>query len=168
MVDVNIASNTEYIENRQSSGSIQYACDEGDLVAIDSNGDVVEADAADGVSGKARGVVIGPAKDLSNYGNDFDETKLVVESNYDLVGEARKTFFERGIRVRNADEDWDFTPGADIYLAEGGGYTETKPSTSGSVVQKVGYAKPGPTEEADGVANEVVIFVDQFAEETVA
>jgi hypothetical protein len=166
MVDVNVASNTEYIENRQSSGAVQYECDEGDLVAIDSNGDVVEADAANGVSGKARGVVTGPARDPSKYGSDFMETQLVVESEYDLVGEARKTFFEYGIRVRNADQDWNFTPGADIYLAEGGGYTETVPSTSGSVIQKVGYAKPGPTE--DGVANEVVITVDQFAEETVA
>jgi hypothetical protein len=167
MVDVNIASNTEYIENRQSSGTIQYECVEGDLVAVDSNGDVVEADAASGVSGKARGVVMGGAKNLSNYGSDFDEVSLVVESEYDLVGEARKTFFERGIRVRNEDEDWDFTPGADIYLAESGGFTETKPSSSGSVVQYVGYAKPGPT-EGSSVANEVVIDIDQTATETVA
>lgn len=166
MTNVNIASNTEYIENRQSSGVIQYECNEGDLVAIDDTGDVVEADAANGVSGKARGVIMGPARDLSNYGSDFMETQLVVETEYDLVGEDRKTFFEYGFRVRNQDEDWDFTPGADIYLAEGGGYTETKPTTSGSVVQQVGYAKPGPTE--DGVANEVVVFVDQFATETVA
>lgn len=166
MVNTNIASNTEYIENRQSSGTVQYECSEGDLVAVDSNGDVVQADAANGVSGKARGVVMGRALDPANFGSDFAETALVVESNYDLVGEARKTFFEYGIRVRNADEDWNFTPGADIYLAEGGGFTETAPTTSGSVVQKVGYAKPGPTES--GGANEVVVFVDQHADSTVA
>lgn len=166
MTDVNIASDTEYIENRQASGTIQYECDEGDLVAVDSSGNVVQADAANGVAGKARGVVMGSAKDPANYGNDFSETKLVVEANYDLVGEARKTYFEYGIRVRNKDQDWDFTPGADIYLAEGGGFTETAPATSGSVVQAVGYAKPGATEDA--VANEVVVFVDQHATETVA
>jgi len=165
MVNYDIASNTEYIENRQASGTIQYECDEGDLVAVNSSGNVVMADAANGVAGKARGVVLGPAVDKANYGSDFSETSLVVESNYDLVGKSRKTYFEYGVRVRNRDEDWNFTPGADIYLAEGGGYTETAPATSGSVVQKVGYAKPGPTES--GVANEVVIHVDQFAEETV-
>jgi len=166
MVNYDIASNTEYIENRQASGTIQYECEEADPVTIDSNGNVVMADAADGVAGKARGVVVGPAVDKGGYGSDFAETALVVEANYDLVGEARKAFFEYGVRVRNRDQDWNFTPGADIYLAEGGGYTETAPSSSGSVIQKVGYAKPGPTE--DGVANEVVVHVDQFAEETVA
>ena len=166
MTQVSVASNTEYIENRQASGVVQYACEEGDLVAINADGDVVAADATDGVTGKARGVVLGPAVDKANYGSDFQETALVVETEYDLVGEDRKAYFEYGVRLRNRDQDWDFTPGADIYLAEGGGYTETAPSTSGSVVQKVGYAKPGPTE--DGVANEIVVHVDQAAEETVA
>lgn len=162
MTDVNIASNTEYIENRQASGVVTYACDEGDLVGIDANGDLVAADAASAAGPiKARGVVLGPAKDPANYGQDFPETKLVVEANYDLVGEARKTYFEYGVRVRNADEDWNFTPGADIYLAAGGGFTETAPSGTGDLVQKVGYAKPGPTES--GVANEVVIHIDQSA-----
>lgn len=160
MTDVHIASNTEYIENRQASGVIQFAGGEGTLVTIDSTGDLVQADAADGVAGKARGVLLSAARDPANYGNDFEETRLVVESNYDLVGEDRLAFFEYGVRVRNADEDWGFTPGADIYLAEGGGYTDTAPSTSGSLVQKVGYAKDS--------GEEIVIHVDQHAEETVA
>jgi len=160
MTNVKIASVSEDIENRQASGVVQYECEEGDLVAVNSDGDVVQADAAEGVSGKARGVVIGGAKDASKYGQDFEETRLVVESEYDLVGEARKTYIEYGARLRNRDEDWGFTPGSDIYLAEGGGFTDTEPSTSGSVIQKVGYAKDS--------GEEVVVFVDQHAEETVA
>jgi hypothetical protein len=162
MTNVSVASNAEYIENRQASGVVQFACEEADLVTINADGDLYHADAVDGVAGKARGIVLGPAVDKANYGSDFQDTALVVESEYDLVGEDRKAYFEFGVRVRNRDQDWDFTPGADIYLAEGGGYTETAPTTTGSVVQKIGYAKPGPTE--DGVANEIVIHVDQTAD----
>jgi len=168
MTDVNVASMGERIENRQASGVVQYTASEGDLVAVDGNGDVVQADATNGVSGKARGVSLGPARDLSNYPQDpeIPQTEQMVKANYTLVGEDRLAYFEYGVRVRNADQDWDFTPGADIYLDEGGGFTETAPSTSGSVVQKVGYAKPGPDES--GVSNEVVIHIDQAADETVA
>lgn len=164
MTQVSVASNTEYIENRQASGVVAFECEEADLVRVGMDGDLYPADAAEGESGKARGIVLGPAVDKANYGSDFQDTALMVESEYDLVGEDRKAYFEFGVRVRNRHQDWDFTPGADIYLAEGGGYTETAPSTSGSVIQKIGYAKPGPTE--DGVANEVVIHVDQTADET--
>lgn len=164
MVNVNIASAGEDIENRQASGVIQYEGAEGDLVGIDANGDVVPADADGAATVKARGVLLGPAKDPANYGNDFEETRLVVESEYDLVGEDRKAYFEYGIRVRNRDRDWDFTPGADIYLDVGGGFTEVEPDTSaGHLSQKVGYAKPAPDEEGDGVANEVVVHIDQSA-----
>lgn len=165
MVDVNIASNTEYIENRQGSGTIQYTCDEGDLVGHDSNGDTVQADADATASpqAEARGAVLGPAKDPANYGSDFAETVLVVESNYDLVGQDRKVAFEYGVRVRNADEDWGFSPG-EVYLDKGGGYTQDLSNHGpGDLKQVVGYAKPGPTEDS-GVANEVVIAV-QPAEE---
>lgn len=163
MTNVKIASTTERIENRQASGVVQYEAEEGDLVGIDSNGDVVPADADSAATIKARGVILGPAKDPANYGQDFDETRLVVESEYDLVGEDRKAFFEYGVRVRNGDQDWDFTPGADIYLAVGGGFTETAPSGTGELVQKVGYAKPAPSEEGSGTANEVVVHVNQHA-----
>lgn len=165
MVDVNIASNTEYVENRQASGYVQYACDEGDLLGIDSNGDTVQADAASGASqAAARGVALGPAKDPANYGNDFSETKLVVEANYDLVGESRKTYFEFGVRVRNADEDWDFTPNEPVYLDKAGGFTQDLSAHgAGDLKQIVGYAKLG-SPDAAGAANEVVINIHEAEE----
>ena len=164
MVDVNIASNTEYIENRQRSGYVQYECDEGDLVGIDSNGDTVAADADAATAVPAAGVAMGPAKDPAKYGNDFPETKLVVEANYDLVGESPKTYFEFGVRLRNKDEDWDFTPGEPVYLDKGGGYTQDLSLHGpGDLKQVVGYAKLGASDSA-GLANEVVVDVQEAEE----
>ena len=45
-----------------------------------------------------------------------------------------------GVILENADEDWGFTPGQPVYLAPGGGYTQTKPSAAGDIIQVVGEA----------------------------
>lgn len=162
MTNVKVAGMGERIENRQASGVIQYEGRQGDLVGINADGDVVEADADGTATVKARGVLLGDAHDPDKYVSDA--AILTVESEYDLVGQDRKAYFEYGVRVRNTDKDWDFTPGADIYLDVGGGFTEVEPNEAdGHLIQKVGYAKPGADFDNEGVANEVVIFIDQSA-----
>lgn len=161
MTNVKVASTGEQVENRQASGVIQYEGEQGDLVGINDDGDVVEADADAENTVKARGILLGPAHDPDYLSK---VAQLTAESEYDLVGEDRKAYFEYGVRVRNTDRDWDFTPGADIYLAVGGGFTETEPNEAdGHLVQKVGYAKPGADFDSEGAANEVVIHIDQSA-----
>lgn len=38
------------------------------------------------------------------------------------------------------NDAWNWTPGAELFLAVGGGFTETAPSASGNIVQYLGYA----------------------------
>lgn len=165
MTNVKIASAGERIENRQASGVIQYAGEEGDVVGINPDGDLIQADAAAASAQPARGVLLGGAKDPANYGQDFDETRLVVEANYDLVGEDRLAYFEYGVRVRNKDEDWGFTPNEPVYLDKGGGFTQDLSTHgAGDLRQIIGYAKRGAQSDGVGVANEVVINVQEAEE----
>jgi hypothetical protein len=45
--------------------------------------------------------------------------------------------------IRNSS--WAWTPGGDIYLSTAGTFSQTAPSTSGQIVQKVGYAVAATT-----------------------
>ena len=137
MTHVRIATGAEQPINRDAAVS-QIAGEEGDLVGMDANGDWQAADADSGVAQKASGVLAAPVTDLSNFPNE--ELRVVVEANRELVGENRISVVKYGVILENADEDWGFTPGEPVYLAPGGGYTQTKPSDAGDLVQIVGEA----------------------------
>lgn len=137
MVHVRIATGAEQPINRDGAVS-QYAGEEGDLVGMNSDGDLVVADADSGVAVPAVGVLAAPVTDPSNFPNE--ELRLIVESERELVGENRIAVANHGIILENADEDWGFTPGQPVFLAPGGGYTQTEPSTAGDVRQVVGIA----------------------------
>lgn len=137
MAHIRIATGAEQPINRDAAVS-QVAGEEGDLVGMDANGDWQSADADSGVAQKASGVLAAPVTDLSNYPNE--ELRVIVESERELIGENRISVIKYGVILENADEDWGFTPGEPVYLAPGGGFTQTKPSAVGDLVQIVGEA----------------------------
>mgnify|MGYP006275564121 CR=1 FL=1 len=137
MANVKIATGAEQPINRDGAVS-QFAGEEGDLVGMDANGDWVAADADNGSPQKASGILAAPVTDPSNFPNE--ELRVIVESERELVGVNRIAVVKYGVILENSDEDWGFTPGEPVYLAPGGGFTQTKPSTSGDIVQVVGEA----------------------------
>lgn len=139
MVNAKIATGAEQPINRHG-GLAQYAGEEAELVGVDSTGAVVKADADSAAPVKARGVLFGPVTDMADYAGSDPAVQHTVESNRTLLGEHRISYIEYGIVVENSDEDWGFTPGEDVYLAVGGGYTQTAPSAIGDLIQRVGYA----------------------------
>lgn len=140
MVNAKIATGAEQPINRHG-GLAQYAGEEADLVGVDANGDVVKADADSLVLVKARGVMLGPVEDMADYANVDPAVRMTVKANRTLLGEHRISYVQYGIVVENSDEDWDFTAGDDVYLAPGGGFTQTQVAgASGDIDQVVGYA----------------------------
>jgi hypothetical protein len=137
MVHARIATGAEQPINRDGAVS-QYAGAEGDLVGMDANGDWVLADADNGTAVNAVGVMAAPVTDPANY--THEELRVIIESERELVGESRIGAVKYGIIIENADEDWGFAPGQPVYLAPGGGYTQTVPTTIGDLVQIVGLA----------------------------
>lgn len=137
MTNVNIATSAEQPINRYGAVS-QYAGSEGELVGQDSNGDWVKADADAATAVQAVGILYAPVTDPADYPTEV--VRQQVESNRELVGENRISAGSYGVVVENSDEDWGFTPGEPVYLAPGGGYTQTKPTGVGDIVQVVGRA----------------------------
>lgn len=137
MAHIRIATGAEQPINRDAAVS-QLAGEEGDLVGMDANGDWVAADADSGVAQKASGVLAAPVTDPADFPNE--ELRIIVESERELVGETRIAVVKYGVILENADEDWGFTPGEPVYLAPGGGFTQTAPSGAGDLVQIVGEA----------------------------
>lgn len=139
MANVRIATGAEQPINRHG-GLAEYAGEEADLVGVDENGAVVQADADAASTVKARGVLLGPVTDPADFADAEPAVRLTVESNRTLKGEHRIAYVQYGIVLENSDEDWGFTPGEDVYLGVGGGFTQTAPSGAGELVQRVGYA----------------------------
>jgi len=137
MVHVRIATGAEQPINRDAAVS-QIAGEEGDLVGLNGDGDYVAADADSGVAQKAVGILAAPVTDPADFPNE--ELRIIVESERELIGENRIAVVKYGVILENADEDWGFAPGEPVYLAPGGGFTQTKPSAAGDIVQIVGEA----------------------------
>lgn len=143
MVNVTIATGAEQPINSDGAVSTVVA-EEGDLVGLDGNGEIVAADAATGSAQPAVGVLATPVEDPSNYpGGQFEYAAKVAEANRAAINEDKVGFISYGAEIVNKDEDWGFTPGEPVYLAEGGGFTQTKPADAGDVVQCLGYAIDG-------------------------
>jgi hypothetical protein len=114
--------------------------EQGTPVGMDASGNYVVADADSGVAIPAVGVAMAPVRDLADYAGMPESVRVTVEQNYVLINGNRVAAFTRGIELENNDEDSGFTPGQPVYLAEGGGYTQTAPSGSGDLVQTLGVA----------------------------
>jgi len=154
MTDFNIATGEEQPLNRTGIDNAQIVGEhQGVPVGIDNSGaepQLVRADAAADANEAGTGPVqaigvlfpreIMPA-DLSNVTQhpwDDVEEQIYMEERA-LAGE-RATVVRSGIEMVNDDDDTDFTPGEPVYLDVGGGFTQTKPSTSGEAVQVLGVA----------------------------
>jgi len=145
MTDPYIATSAEQPIN--SDGAVStIAANEGDLVGLDGNGDLVAADAASGPAQPAVGLLASPVRDPSNFpaeGGDFEFARTVAQSQYNVINEEKVGYVRYGVELVNRDADWGFTPGEPVYLALGGGFTQTKPSSAGELVQPLGYAIDG-------------------------
>lgn len=132
--------------------TITVQAGEGDLVGLTENGDgeteMVEADADSGVQQPAIGVLLEEVQDPSNINvSGFQDAYIeqrqlrreMREEDYTLVGD-EGTYVMNGVYLEDVDETVDFTPNEPVYLAVGGGVTQTKPSGSGELVQYLGVA----------------------------
>lgn len=156
MVHVRIATGAEQPINRDA-GVSTIAGEEGDLVGRNASGDWVAADAASGTAVNASGVLMAPVSDPANYSHE--ELRVVIEANRELVGEDRISAVKSGVILENADTDWGFTPGEPVYLDTGGGFTQTKPSGSGELVQVLGEA----TDDGEAVFLDISIDYETLA-----
>lgn len=136
MATPKIATGAEQPINRHA-GSASYEAAEAELIGLDANGDLVMADADSAVAVPAIGVSFGPVDNAANYTAEI--VKSVVDAHRTQPGD-RLSFIDYGIEIENEDGDWTFTPGERVYLAEGGGYTQTAPTDIGDIVQVVGVA----------------------------
>lgn len=144
MVDTRIATGAEQPIN--SDGAVSTTTlSEGDLVGLDSNGELVAADAQASANGgsevPAVGVAAVPVDDHSTYPTgQFEYAAKAAEANRLDINGNKAGYVYYGVEITNEDDDWGFTPGEPVYLDTGGGYTQTEPSTSGDIQQVVGTA----------------------------
>lgn len=138
MTRVRIATGAEQPINRDGAVST-VAGEEGDLVGMDSEGQWVAADAASGTAVNAVAILTAPVTDPAEF-SAVPEVQDMVVSEREIVGENRIAGTNGGVILVNSDEDWGFTPGEPVYLATGGGFTQTEPSASGDIVQVLGVA----------------------------
>lgn len=144
MVDVRIATGAEQPINSDGTPSTVEAS-EGDLVALDGNGEIIAADADTGVQEPAVGVLATPVDDPANYPSEsgqFNYARQQALANRATINDEKVGYVRYGVEVVNEDADWGFSPGEPVYLATGGGYTQTEPSASGDLVQYLGTAGP--------------------------
>ena len=142
MVDVRIATSAEQPVN--SDGAVSTVTGgEGDLVGLDSNGELVSADAATGAQVPAIGVLATPVDDHSTYpSGQFEYAAKLAESNRANINDDKVGYVKFGVEIENQDADWGFQTNGDnrVYLDEGGGFTQTRHTDSGDITQVVGVA----------------------------
>lgn len=140
MVDVRIATAAE--QPIHSDGAVSTVTgEEGDLVGLDANGELIAADAASGTAVPAVGLLAAPVDDPSNYpGGEFEFAAKIAEANREAINDGKVPYIRYGSEVENQDADWGFDPGEPVYLDTGGGFTQTEPSATGDIVQVLGVA----------------------------
>lgn len=142
MTDVRIATGAEQPVN--SDGAVSTVTgDEGDLVGLDSSGELVNADAATGTQVAAVGLLATPVDDHSTYPTgQFEYAAKVGEANRADINDDKVGYVKYGVEVENVDTDWGFSTDGDarVYLDEGGGFTQTRHTDAGDITQVVGHA----------------------------
>ena len=144
MVNPQIATSAEQPINSDGAVALD-AGTEGDLVGLDADGELVQADAAAGEQVAAVGVLTGPVDDPANWpGEDtqFNYARQQANANRAVIGDTKVGYVRYGVEVYNNDQDWGFSPGDAVYLDTGGGFTQTAPSATDTVRQYVGFAGP--------------------------
>jgi hypothetical protein len=178
MTDFNIATGEEQPLNRTGVSNVQLeGKNQGVPVGIDNTGPepkLVAADAAADANGDGSGPitavgVLFPREVLpaGQYGgvnqHPWDDVEgQIYEENRSKIGD-RATVVRNSIEMVNDDEDTAFTPGEPVYLAPGGGFTQTEPTGSGEAVQVLGVAMTQVENELDpavGAQDRLFLEVD--------
>lgn len=143
MTDTRIGTSAEQPINSDGTPAAETAT-EADPVGLDSNGEIVAADAATGTAIHAVGVALVPVDDETSYpSGQFEYAANAAAANRaSIQNGAQVGYVKYGVEIINEDEDWGFDPGEPVYLAEGGGYTQTEPSDTGDLIQALGQAGP--------------------------
>ena len=139
-----IATGAEQPINRHAGGAVEVV-DEGQLVGLNGNNgsaEVVSADADNSSPQPALGVSLAPVKETKAGYPDFVNNQIISERMAVVGEDDRVTFVQYGIVLEDEERVGgdELTIGEPVYLAKGGGFTQTKPATSGDLVQVVGYA----------------------------
>lgn len=165
MTDFNVATGEEQPLNRTGVANAQITGkNQGVPVGIDTSGSepkLVAADAAADANEAGTGPihavgVLFPREVLpaGQYGgvntpHPWDDVEAqIYEENRTKAGD-RATVIRNGIEMVNDDEDTDYEPSEPVYLDVGGGFTQTKPSTSGEAVQVLAVAMTPVENELD-------------------
>jgi hypothetical protein len=143
--------------------------DKADLVGLanDGSGNTVikQADAAAGVQQPAMGVLMERVRDPSNItASGFNDSDVMVrqlqadlrEGDYTFVGD-QATYIRYGIYLEDVNEEDSLTIGDPVYLAVGGGFTQTAPSSTDEIVQVLGVATDQNTVLLDVAAEYEVV-----------
>ena len=145
MSDYHIATGAEQPINRHAGAAVVEA-DEGNLVGLaddgSGNAEVRPADADSASPQPALGVQMSPVTAQDPNYPDFVNNQIVSERMAVVGEDDRVAFIQYGVVLedgeRAAGEELEI--GEPVYLAVGGGFTQTKPSGTGELVQSVGYA----------------------------
>jgi hypothetical protein len=138
---IRLATSAEQPINRIGALS-GYAGDEGDVVGLDpTTGNMILADADNAAPIPAIGVAATFVRDPSDWSTYPEPVQAQADEYYSRLGEHRMTAVREGVIVENiGDTALNFTPGEPVYLASGGGMTQTKPSTTDDLIQCLGVA----------------------------
>jgi hypothetical protein len=123
-----------------------------DLVGLADDGsgntEIVMADADAAVQQPAIGVLMERVRDPNNItASGFNDADVMVrqlradlrEGDYTFVGD-EATYIRYGVYLEDINDEANLSIGEPVYLAVGGGFTQTQPSTAGEIVQVVGVA----------------------------
>lgn len=156
MTEINFSKMKNHPLNRDGE-TITVTADEGDLVGLAENSgetELVVADADSASPQPAVGVLLEEVQDPSNINvSGFDDAyieqrqlrrQVREDDGYTLVGD-EATYVTHGVYLSNVDEDTDWTPGDAVYLAVGGGFTQSPQADDGDIIQKVGFAVDADT-----------------------
>ena len=152
MADWNIATgasqpiNRTGFENVQLTGSDIQSTPVG---IVDSDGDgeyeLIAADADSAATNQTHAVGVLLQEEVFDpetlpTGQHFQDLEEQLVHEFKTLKGDRATLVFDGVELVNDADDTDWTPGEPVYLAPGGGFTQTKPSATGDIVQVVGVA----------------------------
>lgn len=123
---------------------------EGDVIGLQDDGsgntEVVAADADSASPQPAVGVLLENVRDRSYWSANLHDNGTMSRRLDEAYDKNRTqpgdevTYVSYGIYLEDVDDSVTFTPNEPVFLAVGGGVTQTKPSTTGDIQQVLGVA----------------------------
>lgn len=148
-------------DGETSEGS--FTGTEADIVGLQANADneteVVGADADSASPQPAIGVLLEDVRARSYWSTTLHDNGSMERRLDESYATERTqpgdevTYVSYGIYIEDTDGDKTFTPNEPVYLAAGGGVTQTKPSSTGDIQQVLGVAVNQTTFKLDVAAD---------------